>query len=175
MRAQGPPLATSWPHCASRGAIRRQRMRTRPGGSPYPARGCNRTLADAKRGRQLENRWAQARTGSSPVPSVRPDSSVVGLLGPAGPRYEETVIAPVLQPAPLLAYVAEPRGRDEQLRLEARAELPVDDLDAVRRRAEELAELDTEREAVGLVQIGHKDGVVVEGRRRAHGSLAVRG
>src|SRR5205809_257892 len=78
---------------------------------------------------------------------------------PRSARHEETVIASVLQPAPLLTCVAKPRGGDEQLRLEARAELPLDDLDAVRRRPEELTELDTEGEAVGLVEIRHEGGL----------------
>src|SRR2546428_9574065 len=89
----------------------------------------------------------------------RRGSLVVDALGRASARHEETVIRSVLESAPLLTCVAEPRGGDEQLGLEAGAELPIDDLDAVRRRPEELAELDTEGEAVGLVEIGHKGGV----------------
>src|SRR5467141_483408 len=87
--------------------------------------------------------------------------SVVAVPGRAGARHEEAVIASVLQPAPLPTCVAEPPGGDEQLRLEARAELPIDDRDAVRRRREELAELDAEGETVGFVEIGYEGSVVV--------------
>src|SRR5207247_7813677 len=89
----------------------------------------------------------------------RRDSLVVGASGRASARHEDTVIASVLQAAPLLTCVAKPRGGDEQLRLEARAELPLDDLDDVRRRPEELTELDTEGEAVGLVEIRQAGGL----------------
>ena len=98
-----------------------------------------------------------ARLEPPPAPAMPPPT-----VAPRSARHEETVIASVLQPAPLLTSVAEPRGGDEQLCLEARAELPLDDLDAVRRRPEELAELHTQGEAFGLVEVGHKGGGVVE-------------
>jgi phosphatidylglycerophosphate synthase len=104
------------------------------------------------------------RIGRNLSELARLDSLVVGAPGRASARHEETVIASVLQSAPLLTCVTEPRGGDEQLGLEARAELPIDDLNAVARRPEELAELDTEGEALGLVEIRHKGGVVVEWR-----------
>src|SRR5438132_7996494 len=101
------------------------------------------------------------RIGRNLSELARLDSLVVGAPGRASARHEETVIASVLQSAPLLTCVTEPRGGDEQLGLEARAELPIDDLNAMARRPEELAELDTEGEALGLVEIRHKGGVVV--------------
>ena len=104
------------------------------------------------------------RIGRNLSELARLDSLVVGAPGRASARHEETVIASVLQSAPLLTCVTEPRGGDEQLGLEARAELPIDDLNAVARRPEELAELHTEGEALGLVEIRHKGGVVVEWR-----------
>ena len=73
---------------------------------------------------------------------------------------------PVTALGPLLSYIAQPRGGDQQLRLEARGKAAADGFVALSERAQKLAEFHPEREAVALVEVRDEDIVAAGWVRR---------
>src|SRR5690242_7138249 len=82
----------------------------------------------------------------------------VALRAPKPPQTR-----PIAALDPRLPHVAQPRGGDEQLRLEARGKVSPNGLVALSERAEKLAELHAEGEAVALIEVRDEDIVAARG------------